>query len=249
MQGVPLVIRLPTRTLAIFLAAALLASPLSCAYEVPVASDSVRDAYFLGQDYERSSHFLDPYTQNLPLPTSGPFLSQVQLLTPYAQVVERSRHNTIDYSAQDAAADYQAAGDTVVVSVRIEFTVTYNYLQALGSVKKVASGEDPNLQLEDFWRDFQFRLWQPAVANPSASQSDVPSSASGKAPATSVIEALDITATPIYVAGGQPLGTLNGATVRFKYDAKGIASAPVWFEVIPPGGQSVVATFDLSNLR
>ena len=96
------------------------------AYEVPLDPHSVRDAYFLGQrNDEKTARFLDAYVKHLPPPEKGPDISEIQLLTPYAQVVELSRQKTVGYSAQQAEQDYRERGDRIRVRVRIEFTATY----------------------------------------------------------------------------------------------------------------------------
>jgi len=236
--------RLSARSMAAFLAALLAGSPLATlAYEIPLASDSVREAYFLGQrNDEKTAHFFDPYTKHFPPPPAGPHISQIELLTPYAQVVDRSQHKTVGYSAQDAEEDYHALGDTLVVYVRIEFTATYTYLQALASANRAAEKQGLNLQDEDFWRDFEFGLSPAAPAGGS-------SGTVGNQPESSAIEPRETQATPIYAPGGGPLGTLAGTVVRLVYDAKEVPSEPVPFEVIAPGGRHFTATFDLSKLR
>jgi hypothetical protein len=103
----------------------LLAPQLAFAYEHPLTDESVRDAYFLGQDLDRSNAFLAQYVQSLPVPQRGPHVAEVELRTPYWQVVEASRENTADYSAQQAAADYRKRGDLLQVRLKVLFTPTY----------------------------------------------------------------------------------------------------------------------------
>lgn len=40
-------------------------------------------------------------------PPQGPYISEIRLLTPYAQAVDISRHKTLGYSAQQAEAEYK----------------------------------------------------------------------------------------------------------------------------------------------
>jgi len=95
------------------------------AFDHPLSDAQVRDAYFLGQDADRSADFLSKYVQDLPVPDKGPHVSQVELSTPYAQVVQISRQHTDDYSAQQAAADYKSRGDSIRLQVQVMFTPTY----------------------------------------------------------------------------------------------------------------------------
>jgi hypothetical protein len=111
------------------------------AYDHPLGGDAVRDAYFLGQDLGRASTFLKPYTQLLPVPSTGPDVAQVELSTPYAQVVEVSMQHTVGYSAQQAAEDHKKRGDSILVRVEVLFTPTY-------------TGDD------DYWRGVSVGLIQ-----------------------------------------------------------------------------------------
>jgi hypothetical protein len=119
----------------------LLVPQLGFAYDHPLTDEAVRDAYFLGQDLDRSNEFFAQYTQTLPVPDSGPQVAEIELLTPYAQVVDVSRSHPMGYSAQQAAADYKKRGDSIQVRVKVLFTPTY-------------TGAD------DFWRDVSVGLVQ-----------------------------------------------------------------------------------------
>ena len=82
----------------------LLVPQLGFAYDHPLTDEAVRAGYFLGQDLDRSNHFFAQYTQALPMPNSGPQVAEIELLTPYAQVVQVSHEHPMGYSAQQAAA-------------------------------------------------------------------------------------------------------------------------------------------------
>ena len=228
---------LPVRSAAGLLALLFAESQINSAYEVPLAPNAVRDAYFLGQrNDDATSQFFEPYRKQFPMPQSGPYVSQVELLTPYAQVVKLSQQKTAGYSAQDAASDYQNRGDAIVIYIRIEFTRTYDYPQAAGSAKHAGQRQGQRLTAEDFWRDFDFRLSAP-VSNGNNTEI-VPT----------VIKIREADAIPTYVAG-QPLDTLAGSLVRLVYDTRDVPSALVSFEVVPPGGTNVTSSFDLTTLR
>ena len=112
------------------------------AYSHRLTDSEVRDAYFLGQDSERATAFLSQYVQNLPVPNSGPHVAQIELRTPYAQVVAISRQHSTGYSAQQAAEDYKARGNTILVRAQVMFTPTYSN------------------RPDDFWRDVSIGLIQ-----------------------------------------------------------------------------------------
>jgi hypothetical protein len=108
----------------IILALLLLALP-ALPYGKHLTDETVRDAYFLGQDADRCADFLKQYVQSLPVPQTGPQVSQIELQTPYAQIVAVSHQHITAYSAQQAALDYKSRGDTFLVRVQIMFTPTY----------------------------------------------------------------------------------------------------------------------------
>jgi hypothetical protein len=112
------------------------------AYSHRLTDSEVRDAYFLGQDSERATAFLSQYVQTLPVPNSGPHVAQIELRTPYAQVVAVSQQHPTGYSAQQAAEDYKARGNTILIRAQVMFTPTYSN------------------RPDDFWRDVSIRLVQ-----------------------------------------------------------------------------------------
>jgi hypothetical protein len=120
----------------------LLAPLPAFAYVHPLTDEAVREAYFLGQDSDRAATFFAQYVQSLPVPKSGPHVAEIELHTPYAQVVEVSREHPMGYSAQQATADYRKRGDFIQVRVKVLFTPTYTN------------------RPEDFWRGVSVGLVQ-----------------------------------------------------------------------------------------
>jgi hypothetical protein len=221
--------RAATRSVGFF-AIVFLASLAALAYEVPLDSHSIREAYFLGQrNDEKMSRFLDAYVKHLPLPRKGPYVSEVRLLTPYAQVVDLSRQRTTGYSAQQAEQDYHDRGDTILVLVRIELTPTYGLADARSSAEHSGAAVGYALRPEDFWKDFKIGL----------SQND------------KWIDPLDIHGEPTYspLNAGASGRVMDGALVYLEFNASDIASGGVSVEVFTPDDQHVVATFDLEKLR
>ena len=143
---------------ACFLAVLSFFSLTNSAYEVPLESRSIREAYFLGQrNNEKKDAFLEEYTRHLPVPPRGPYISEIRLLTPYAQVVDISRHKILGYSAQP---EYLARGASLLARVPIAFTPTYNDVMPVKPAKN--AGSQPNIAQRpvDFWKDFRFLLLQ-----------------------------------------------------------------------------------------
>jgi hypothetical protein len=209
---------------------AILALPLPAAFEIPLSDTTVREAYFLGQrNDQKTSDLLKSYSRSLPLPDSGPYISEIHLLTPYAQVVTNSSRRTNGYSAQQAAADYHGRGDTILVQVRIELTLTYTYEDAVRTANDIAGELNRHLEPEDFWRAFQFNLTQD----------------------NKLFEPIDAYAEPIYATSSprDASATLRGVQVSLVFDANQFESLPTQAEVITPKAQKVTAKFDLSKLR
>ena len=78
------------------LTSALLLSTPALPFDTPLSDQAVREAYFLGQRTDQKIvDFFSGYTRHLPFPKAGPYVSEIQLLTPYAQVVELSHQNKI----------------------------------------------------------------------------------------------------------------------------------------------------------
>ncbi len=214
-----------TRFLSVLLVTGLylaLAVPAD-SYDTQLDSQAVREAYFLGRrGDQKTSEFLEAYIKHLAIPEHGPYIADISLYTPYAQVVFSSWRNSVGYSAQQAAEDYRASGDVIPASVRILFTPTYLAAQSVQPKKNSATQQVYALRTDGFWRDFQFELHQ-------EKETIKPRSAKG---------------TPIYDDGGY-----LGAVVDLEYDAKEVKSEETVFEVITPDGQNVIAKFDLSKLR
>jgi hypothetical protein len=109
-----------TRQLAAVLAVALLLTPSAFAFELPLSSEAVREAYFLGQRHdEKTAKFLDTYRQHLPAPKCGPHVATVELVTPYAEVVDLSRQHGLSYSAQQAEQEYRRRSNSVRIGVHV----------------------------------------------------------------------------------------------------------------------------------
>ena len=221
---------LSPKPIACFIAAASLLVTPSFAIEIPLSSQAVREAYFLGQrNNDSTQDFLEKYRQHLPTPDSGPWISTVELLTPYAETVELSRQRSFGYSAQDAAQDYKKRGDTLRVTIIIEFTPSYGPMtESAPDNSHATNGYTP--RPPDFWKDFSFRLFD----------------------GDTELTPLEKHGQPNYAPGGIGTGasTMTGATIVLTFDpAKIAALSDVAVVVDTPDGQQVVAPYDLTSLR
>ncbi len=108
------------------LALIAIASMPACTYEEPLTSESIREAYFLGQRRdEATAGFLAHYYHDYPLPKTGPYISRVQVLTPYAQIVLSAEDGEIRGSAMEAERHYRTQPSLFLVRVRVYSTPTY----------------------------------------------------------------------------------------------------------------------------
>src|SRR5467141_4185054 len=116
----------PARPVASLLAALLLLSPSSFAFDTPLSDQAVREAYFLGQRRDESmATFLNKYTRFLEPPKTGPDIVSVTFFTPFAVLVQQSSQHASGYSAQQAALDHRDQPEFVRIVVQIQFTNSY----------------------------------------------------------------------------------------------------------------------------
>ncbi len=196
------------------------------AYKHPLDSHSIREAYFLGRRHDdKTAAFMGQYLKRPPLPKSGPHVAEIEIRTPYEQVVLRAAQAPGSYSAQQAEKDYAAQSNLILVRVRINLTPTYP-----AHVTNSRSKGPPQERPPDFWRDFKIRVLQGETVTPNKN-----------------------TGRPLYTTGlsGPYLaaGALEGAEVQLEFDTGQIASSPVRIEVFTPDGQTVEAEFDLRDLK
>jgi hypothetical protein len=262
------------------LAAILLVVPPSFAFDTPLSPEAVRDAYFLGQHNDQSTlSFFSQYVKALPAPEKGAYISEVEIYTPYSQIIERSRRRSGAYSAQQADLDYRHSHDQLYVRVRINFTDTYGALELYRSAKgdmQLSGRDEP---LPDFYRDFRVGLTQrcsPACQDHPSTEGH-PSMEEQPSAEERWIEPLRIVLQPSYVqnsnhypfipedlrfsfylggvASSDGYASSNGWVYPtgwlawLVYDANDVASDDANVEVITTDGQHLSVPFDLSRLR
>jgi hypothetical protein len=191
------------------------------AYDHPLNSSAIRDAYFLGSDNNQSVRFLAVYKKTLPVPKSGPHVAEIEVRTPFAQVVVSSREHSVGYSAQQAEQDYRKNPDTLQVRIQIRYTQTYPSALILPPSCQGAIHINSAL---DCFHDFKFRFRQEKQ-----------------------IELVSSYGVPIY--SGHEMSGLTGGDLWFAFSASQIDSRPLRVEVSTPDGQKISAEFDLAALR
>jgi len=206
------------------LCVALPASP----FQTPLSDESVREAYFLGQRHDGSvARFFDEYAKHLPPPKSGPHISSILFLTPFAQFTLFSDSYIGNYSAQQALLDHRGREESVKITVEIYLTTTYgSFISnpfAAGSRSSSALVPRP----ADFWKDFRIQVY-------NGRQLLSPSDSEGR---------------PLYRCGRTGPCRPRGAAVDLKFPASAFTSDTATIEVIPPEGDPVSIDFDLIRLR
>jgi hypothetical protein len=235
--------------------------PSAFAFDTPLSPEAIREAYFLGQHNDQSTlSFFSPYFRVLPKPDNGPYIAEIEVYTPYGQIIEASRRRSMGYSAQQAEQDYRHHHDKLYVRVRIDFTETYGALELYRSAKndREHSGEDR--PVPDFYRDFRAGLSQRSgsshedqwieplriILQPSFTQT------SNHYPFISedlglFSYAADVSSYAYPSANGFVYPT--GWLVWLVYDAGDVASDDATVEIKSTDGQHISVPYDLSRLR
>jgi hypothetical protein len=222
------------QTACIAATALFLAAPGAQAYEPTLSPAALHDAYVLGQRNDQTTaEFLDPYAKQTTGAVDGgtPHLSEIEVLTPFSQVVDESRRQgSAGFSEQQALAAYHKRGDTVVIRVNLVLPAAYPEKERGAQAPSVShdAKQTDALRPENFWQKFQFALKQNGKTIPTKS----------------------IHNKPVYSAATKnSASTLDGQTVWLEYDAKNIANEPISIEVTTPDGKTATTQFDLKALR
>lgn len=247
----------PARPFAAVLLAIILSAPSSFAFDTPLSDEAVREAYFLGQRNDQSTlNFFNSYLRLLPKPDTGAFIAEVEVYTPYVQVVETSRRRSVGYSVQQAARDYRRLKNRIFVRIRIDFTPTYDNLELYRSERADRDDADDSAPRPDFSNDFRVGLsqkdkWveplriivQPTNTPNTGHYAFTPPDLVGYSYFSS-------SSGPAYAySGGNGDYCLTGWLVWLEYDARDVASDDSQVEVFTTDGQHVTIPFDLSQLR
>ena len=218
--------RLRTARLLLAVLICMTNSGVSFAYEVPLTPAALHEAFILGQRNDSATAaFLNPYVKQVTKNAQEPHIAEIQILTPFAQVVDLSRRLTSGYSEQQAAREYHERGDSVVVRIVLMLPAAYPKPEATENETPTPVQQSPKpstaLQPENFWQNFRFATKQ-----------------QGKTIATRFIRNQPIFSTPTK----DTPSALDGATVWLEYDAKDIASEETVVEVTTPDSKTITAT-------
>ena len=202
---------------------------LSNAYEAPLTPAALHEAYILGQRNDQlTAKFLTPYFKQITDNSQAPHIAEIQILTPFAQVVDLSRRSS-GYTEEQAAREYHQRGDTVVVRIVLMLPAAYPKPEGPpAEAPPPPPASNTALQPENFWQNFRFAAKQ-----------------HGKTIPTRLIHNAPIYSTPTK----DTPAVLDGATVWLEYDAKDVVSEETVVEVTTPDSKTITTTFDLKTLR
>jgi hypothetical protein len=194
---------------------------------------ALHEAFILGQRNDQSTAaFLNPYLKQVTEGAQVPHIAEIQILTPFAQVVDLSQRFTSGYTEEQATREYHQRGDTVVVRIVLMLPAAYPKPQSSSAdgptYAQLPPAPNTALRPENLWQNFRFDTKQRGKAVPT----------------------LFIRNKPIYSTPTKDTpAVLDGANVWLEYDAKDLASEETVVEVTTPDSKTVDATFDLKKLR
>jgi hypothetical protein len=211
----------------VFIFTAFPLQPVS-AYQTTLDSRTIGEAYVLGQRNDQATaDFVAPYISQVTQEgLDGLHRADIELLTPFLQIVDRSKNNSQAYSLAQAVADYRASGDLVIL--RITLVLPSNYPTPGTQGASALSCDNSALQPQNFWQNFFFIVKQSGKAlNPSSAKNE-----------------------PIYSAPTKDAAAnLDGATVLLEFDAHVLASEPLDVNIVTPHCKNISTVFNLAALR
>jgi hypothetical protein len=202
-----------------FVIVLLIALP-ALAYQYPLSSSDIRNAYLLGYAKDQNTtSFFAQYVTQLPMPETGPHVATIALKTPYAQVVELGQ-SAVNADVQGAEQELANTKFPLLVSVGIDLTPTYPD----PPITNPASGSP----VPDFEQDFSIELFQDGAK----------------------INAQSTRVNLLYSEGVGNTYEVSGAIIVLRFDPEKVnPDDEVIVKVHTPDDQHVKATFDLGHLR
>ena len=210
----------PGFRLSMFLAALLGVVPAS-AFDDPLTSTTIRDAYMLGNRKDfKTAEFFARYKHVLPAPETGPHVAAISVETPYGQIVELGEA-ALNTDIQGAEEEWVGKTFPFIVRVGVDLTDTY-------PGPPPWNPRAPGMPLPNFERDFDIQLIQNHKKIPLRS--------------TQVYLLYSDAVANIY--------QISGAIIELRYDTESIDPYDeATITVHTPDDQHVETSFDLGDLR
>ena len=206
--------------LSLFLAALLAGLP-AFAFDDPLSSTSIRDAYMLGNRRDfKTAEFFARYKHLLPAPETGPHVAAISVETPYAQIVELGEA-ALNTDIQGAEEKWAGKNFPFVVRVGVDLTDTY-------PGPPPWNPRAPGLPLPNFERDFEIQL----VQNHKK------------------LSARSTQVYLLYSDGVTNSYQISGAIIELRFDTESVDPySEATIAVHTPDDQSIETSFDLGQLR
>jgi hypothetical protein len=197
------------------------------AYQTKLDPTAIEEAYSLGLRNDKvTAEFVAPYLKQVTEEgIDGLHRADIEVLTPYLQILDRSSDSSKGYTLAQARKDYQQRGD--VVLIRIILVLPANYPTSPPGTPATAC-DNTALEQPNFWNNFSFVVKQRGkVLSPRSAKND-----------------------PIYSAPTKETpARLDGATVSLEFKAGEVASEPLTVDILTPHCKTINAAFDLAALR
>ena len=199
---------------------ALLITLPALAFDDPLSSSAIRDAYMLGNRKDfKTSGFFARYKHSFPMPESGPYVATISVETPYGQIVElgEAAMNTDIQGAEE-----RLAGKKLPFIVRVGVDATNDYPGPPPS-----NPHSPSVP-PDFERDFTIQLVQKdKKICPKSTQVHL-----------------------LYSDAVSNIYQISGAVIELQYNTAGIDSYDdATISIHTLDGQNVETSFDLGHLQ
>jgi hypothetical protein len=198
------------------------------AYQTKLDSSSIEEAYVIGQRNDRATaEFVAPYLKQVTEEgLDGLHRADIEILTPYLQIVDRARDTSKGYSLSDATKDYRQHPNVVLIRIALILPATYPTPQPDGAPPAVC--DNVALEPANFWNNFTFVVKQRGKAIPP----------------------LSTKSEPVYSSPTKEMpARLDGATVSLEFNANDVASDVLTVDIVTPHCKTISASFNLSALR
>ena len=206
--------------LSMLLAVLLVVVP-AFAFDDPLTSTTIRDAYMLGNRKDfKTAEFFARYRHSLPAPEAGPHVAAISVETPYGQVVELGEA-ALNTDIQGAEEEWAGKTFPFIVRVGVDLTDTY-------PGPPPWNPRAPGLPLPNFERDFEIQLVQNEKKIPARSSQ----------------------VYLLYSDGVVNTYQISGAIIELRYDTESVDPySEATITVHTPDNQHVETSFDLGQLR
>ncbi len=211
-------------------AVGLIFTQQAAAYEFPLSPASLHAAFVLGQRNDKATaEFLAPYLkQDMQQSDDATHIAEVEMLTPFVQVVDDSRATASGLTEQQAIQDAKERGNIITVRILIMLPSAYPKKESGNNAAQATKDQKAALKPENFWQNFHFNVIQGGKTLPTRT----------------------IRSKPIYSAATKESpSVLDGATVWLDYDTKDVASEDTDVEIVTPDEKRIRVTYDLKRLR